>query len=242
MDRLVFLSAASSKANFQKQDTLANNLANVSTPGFRAELQATRSVPVQGFGSSTRAYAVETTPGYDPTPGVVVGTGRNLDVALKGDAWLAIQGRDGTEAYTRNGSLDVSTEGFLTTRGGVQVLGDGGPIAVPLNSLVKIASDGTVTVRVGQDPPQAAGRLKMVVPEEPLTRGVDGLYRAPGGDLPASPTARLQDGALEQSNVNPVETMVGIIAASRQYEQQWKMVQSAQDDDKAASRLLSNNA
>ena len=100
----------------------------------------------------------------------------------------------------------------------------------------------TVTVRVGQDPPQAAGRLKMVVPEEPLTRGVDGLYRAPGGDLPASPTARLQDGALEQSNVNPVETMVGIIAASRQYEQQWKMVQSAQDDDKAASRLLSNNA
>lgn len=242
MDRLIYLSSASSKANLQKQDTLANNLANVSTPGFRAELQATRSVPVQGAGSSTRAYAVETTPGYDPTPGMVMGTGRNLDVAMGGNAWLAIQGRDGTEAYTRNGALDVSPDGTLSTRGGLTVLGDGGPLTVPPNAQVKVGSDGTITAKVGADAPQVVGRLKMVTPEQPLERGVDGLFRSNQGDLPADPQARLQDGALESSNVNPIETMVAMIAAARQYEAQMKIVQSTETDDKAATKLLSNSA
>src|SRR5436190_11093244 len=101
MDRMIYLSMSGAKATMQRQDTLANNLANVSTVGFRAELQAFRSVPVQGSGASTRAYALETTPGYDATPGTMATTGRNLDVALKGNAWLAVQGLDGTEAYTR---------------------------------------------------------------------------------------------------------------------------------------------
>jgi flagellar basal-body rod protein FlgF len=240
MDRLIFLSSASSKANYSKQDTLANNLANVSTPGFRAELQATRAVPVTGgYGASTRAYAVETTPGYDPTPGVTLGTGRNLDVAMGGQAWLAIQAPDGTEAYTRNGSLDMAQDGTLTTRSGLPVLGDGGPITVPLNASVKVGTDGTVTVRVGQDAPQVAGRLKMVSPEQPFERGVDGLFRSTQGALDADLNARLQDGALEMSNVNPVETMVGMIAAARQYEAQIKLVQNAETNDRTSSRLLS---
>src|SRR5512138_2754635 len=107
MDRMIYLSMAGAKATMQRQDTLAHNLANASTTGFRAELQAFRAVPVQGSGASTRVYALETTPGYDATPGPVTGTGRNLDVAMKGNAWLAVQALDGTEAYTRSGSLDV---------------------------------------------------------------------------------------------------------------------------------------
>src|SRR6476659_3352530 len=115
MDRMIYLSMSGAKATMQRQDTLANNLANTSTVGFRAELQAFRAVPVQGSGASTRVYALESTPGYDATPGVVSNTGRNLDVAMRGNAWLAVQALDGTEAYTRGGALDVAADGTLVT-------------------------------------------------------------------------------------------------------------------------------
>ena len=144
MDRMIYLSMGGAKASMQRQDTLAHNLANASTTGFRAELQAFRAVPVQGSGASTRVYALETTIGHDDSPGPVAATGRALDVAVRGASWLAVQALDGTEAYTRAGSLDVSADGTLVTRAGLQVLGDGGPIQLPANSEPSIASDGTV--------------------------------------------------------------------------------------------------
>jgi flagellar basal-body rod protein FlgF len=240
MDRMIYLSMTGAKATMQRQDALAHNLANASTPGFRAELTAFRAVPVLGDGASTRVYALESTPGYSAEPGAVQPTGRNLDVALKGNAWLAVQGLDGTEAYTRAGALDVDAEGLLVTTGGLTVLGDGGPITVPQNAQVQIAPDGTVSAAVGHSKPQPVGRLKLVTPESPLQRGEDGLFRAADGDLSADPNARLQDGALEGSNVSAVETMIAMIAASRQFEQQMKMVHAAQEKEQAAAKLLSN--
>ena len=239
MDRLIYLSMSGAKATMQRQDTLANNLANVSTVGFRAELAAFRAVPVQGSGASTRVYALESTPGHDDTAGSVTATGRNLDVAMKGSAWLAVQGLDGTEAYTRAGSLDVSSDGTLVTRTGLTVLGDGGPIQVPPNSDVQIAGDGTVSVKSADGKSTAVGKLKLVTPEAPLQRGTDGLFRAADGELPADANARVQDGALEGSNVSPVETMVAMITAARQFEAQMKMLQTAEGDEKAAAQLLS---
>ena len=239
MDRMIDLSMSGAKATMQRQNTLAHNLANVSTPGFRAELQAFRAVPVQGSGASTRVYALESTPGYDASPGPVMATGRNLDVAVKGDSWLAVQALDGTEAYTRGGSLDVSPEGTLTTRNGLAVLGDGGPIQLPANAEVMIGEDGTVSARVGNGRPTPVGRLKLVTSEVPLIRGEDGLFRGADGDLPADATARVQDGALEGSNVSSVETMVAMISAARQFEAQMKMMQTAKDDESAAAQLLS---
>ena len=239
MDRMIYLSMSGAKATMQRQDTLANNLANVSTAGFRAELAAFRAVPVEGSGASTRVYALETTPGYDATPGVVTGTGRNLDVALKGQAWLSVQGLDGTEAYTRGGSLDIGADGTLTTRGGLTVLGDGGPIQVPPNTEISIGGDGSVSARAANGRGSVVGRLKLVTPEAALTRGTDGLFRAAEGDLAADPLARLQDGALEGSNVSAVETMVAMIAAARQFEAQMKMLQTAEANEKAAAQLLS---
>ena len=241
MDRMIYLSMAGAKATMQRQDTLANNLANVSTAGFRAELAAFRAVPVEGSGASTRVYALETTPGYDATPGVVSGTGRNLDVAMKGQAWLSVQGLDGTEAYTRGGSLDVAADGTLTTRGGLTVLGDGGPIQLPPNTEISIGGDGSISARGANGRSAVVGRLKLVTPETPLTRGTDGLFRSADGDLSADPAARLQDGALEGSNVSAVETMVAMIAAARQFEAQTKMVQTADANEKAAAQLLSAN-
>jgi flagellar basal-body rod protein FlgF len=240
MDRMIYLSMSGAKATLQRQDTLANNLANVSTVGFRAELAAFRAVPVNGDGASTRVYALESTPGYDPRPGAVMATGRNLDVAVKGNSWLAVQGLDGTEAYTRAGAMDVSAEGLLVTRNGLTVLGDGGPINVPANSAISIGADGTISATGSNGKSSAVGKLKLVTPEGPLERGTDGLFRDPGGDLPADATARLQDGALEGSNVSSVETMVAMISAARQFETQMKMLQTAEADEKAAARLLSH--
>ena len=241
MDRMIYLSMAGAKASMQRQDVLANTLANVSTNGFRAELQAFRSVPVLGDGASTRAYALETTTGYNPDGGVVQATGRNLDVAMKDKAWLAVQGLDGTEAYTRAGALDVNAEGLLVLRNGLQVQGDGGAINVPPNTEVSIGSDGSISAKNAKGTSTTIGRLKLVTPEAALTRGTDGLFRAAEGDLPADASARLQDGALEGSNVSPVETMVSMIAAARQFEQQMKLLQIAQTQGQQSAKLLGNS-
>ena len=239
MDRLIYLSMAGAKATMQRQEVLANNLANVSTTGFRAELQAFRAVPVQGDGASTRVYALESTVGHNEQGGVVQSTGRPLDVAMKDNAWLAVQALDGTEAYTRAGALDVDAEGNLVTASGLPVQGEGGPITIPAGATPTIAPDGSVSAAVGNAPPQVIGRLKLVTAEAPLTRGTDGLFRAANGeDLAGDPNARLQDGALEGSNVSAVETMVAMISAARQFEQQMKALQGAEQRDQAGQRLL----
>jgi flagellar basal-body rod protein FlgF len=242
MDRMIYLSMSGAKAALQRQDVLANNLANVSTAGFRAELAAFRAVPVEGSGASTRVYTLESTVGANHQPGPVQATGRNLDVAMSGNAWLAVQGLDGTEAYTRAGALDVNAEGVLVTKSGLTVLGDGGPINVPANSEVSIAGDGTVSAKTANGRSASVGRLKLVTPESPsvLARGPDGLFRAES-ELPADTKARLQDGALEGSNVSAVETMVAMIAAGRQFEQQMRLMQTAEKQEQTASKLLSSS-
>src|SRR6185295_18597560 len=151
----------------------------------------------------------------------------------------AVQGLDGTEAYTRGGSLDINADGNLVTTSGLTVLGDGGPIQIPADNRVGIASDGTVSVTDVNGHSNSVGKLKLVTPEGPLTRGTDGLFRAAGGELSADPLARVQDGALEGSNVSAVETMVAMIAAARQFEAQMKSLTTAEGNDKVASQLLS---
>jgi flagellar basal-body rod protein FlgF len=238
MDRLIYLSMTGAKATMQRQEVLANNLANASTTGFRAELQAFRAVPIRGDGASTRVFALESTVGHSEESGVVQSTGRPLDVAMRGNAWLAVQALDGTEAYTRAGALDVDAQGNLVTATGLPVQGEGGPITVPPNAAVSISSDGNVSATVGNGRPEVVGRLKLVTAEAPLTRGTDGLFRGPDGDLPADPNARVTEGALEGSNVSAVETMVAMIAAARQFEQQMKVLQGAEQRDQAGQRLL----
>jgi flagellar basal-body rod protein FlgF len=243
MDRMIYLSMSGAKATMERQDILANNLANVSTNGFRAELAAFRAVPVQGTGASTRVYSLESTIGYNNEAGTIQTTDRSLDIAMKGNAWFAVQGLDGTEAYTRAGSLDVGSDGTLVTRNGLPVLSDGGPITIPPNSQISIAGDGTISAIGANGKNTPVGKLKLVTPDAPLDRGSDGLFRAADGNpLSADSNARLQDGALEGSNVSPVETMVGMIAAARQFEQQMKLLQTAEQNDQSATKLLSPNS
>jgi len=245
MDRLIYTAMTGANAAAHRQSVLSNNLANVSTNGFRAELSTYRAVPLRGEGATTRVFAVEATAGHRDAPGPAQRTGRDLDAMPQGNSWFAVQGLDGTEAYTRSGGFEVSPQGVLMTSTGLPVLSDGGsPIDVPPGADVSLGSDGTITAKAAGQPAQALGRLKLATPtpEDPLKRGDDGLFRTASGDpMPSDANARMLSGALEGSNVNPVECMVGMIAASRQFEQQMKLLQTAETNDKTASQLLSMN-
>ncbi len=249
MDRMIYTAMSGAQQSFNRQAIITNNLANVSTAGFRGQLEAMRAVPVQGAGAwDTRVSVMTTTPGTDFTPGPIEATGRDLDVALSGNAWLAVQDPAGGEAYTRQGDLQVNAEGMVTSAGR-PVIGDGGPIIVPLGSQVSIGADGTISAIGAGDQPNTlvdVGKLKLVTPpaNNRLVRGADGLFReldANGNPvpLPADATATLQTGALEGSNVSAVASMVDMISSARQYDMQMKVVQSSEDNAKQADQLLS---
>lgn len=243
MDRIIYTAMSGANAAAHRQAVLSNNLANVSTNGFRAELSTYRAVPVRGDGATTRVFATEATAGHLDQPGPAQRTGRDLDVMPQGKAWFAVQGLDGNEAYTRNGAFEVSPTGDLTTGNGLLVLSDGGaPINVPPGAQVSFGFDGTVSAKVAGLPPSVIGRLKLATPtpEAPLRRGDDGLFRAAGGDvLPNDANARLMVGVLEGSNVNAIEAMVGMIQTARQFETQMRLLQTAESNDRSASQLLS---
>ena len=245
MDRIIYTSMTGANAAAHRQAVLSNNLANVSTNGFRAEMTAFRSVPLQGQGSSTRVFSLETTSGHDEKAGPVQRTGKATDAMALGNAWFAVQGLDGLEAYTRNGGFEVSVDNMLVTGTGLPVLSNGGaPIDVPQGASISLGADGTVNATLPNQPPMQLGRLKMVTPDADnrLQRSDDGLFRAANGDVLANDdNARLLAGAVEGSNVNSVEAMVGMIAASREFEQQMKLLSTAETNDKTAAQLLSIN-
>ncbi|MEW6694058.1 MAG: flagellar basal-body rod protein FlgF [Pseudomonadota bacterium] len=246
MDRVIYTTLSGATAAMQRHQVIAHNLANVTTTGFRAELSTFRAVPLRGEGATTRVHALEATPGYLDKPGPMQNTGRPLDVAAVGRAFFAIQALDGTEAYTRAGALQVNADGALVGFNGLPMLDAGGaPLTVPPGAQVRIGRDGTVTAQVGAQAPQQIGRLKLVTPEagQKLVRGEDGLFRSPNGQpLPADENATLVDGMLEGSNVDPIQAMVDMIAATRQYEVQLRMLQNAEKNDQTAAQLLSLNA
>jgi len=247
MDRLIYTAMTGAKHVFMQQAGTANNLANASTVGFKAQEHRFRAVPVQGEGMPTRAFVVDASVSDVFDEGPVLFTGRNLDVAVSGRGWLAVQLPDGSEAYTRGGSLDVDVNGTLQTKAGYAVVGDGGPINIPPDNNIEIAPDGTVSVvpTTGNlNAASAIGRLKLVNPPEgDLVRGADGLFRLRNGQpAPADETVKLSSGTLEGSNVNVTDAMVNLISLSRQFEMQIKMLQTADTNAQRADQLLSLNS
>ena len=247
MDRLIYTAMTGAKHVFMQQAGTANNLANASTVGFKAQEHRFRAVPVLGEGMPTRSFVVDASVSDVFDEGLLMFTGRNLDVAVSGRGWLAVQAADGTEGYTRAGSLDVDANGQLVTKSGYLVLGDGGPLAIPPDNVIEIAPDGTVSVvpeTGGRNNTNAIGRLKLVnPPENTLVRGADGLFRTNNGQ-PADQdeTVRLTAGTLEGSNVNVTDAMVNLISLSRQFEMQVKMLQTADTNAQKADQLLSLNS
>jgi flagellar basal-body rod protein FlgF len=244
---MIYVAMTGAKHILDQQATVANNLANAATSGYRAAASAFRAVPVVGDGLQTRAFVVASTPGADFTPGVLQKTGRDLDVAIQGQGWFAVQLDDGSEAYTRDGSLQTSSNGMLQTRNGLNVLGEGGPIAIPPDMNITIAKEGTISLVPNIPPPNAVttvGRIKMVNPDpQQMVRGEDGLFRMRGGDsAPSDPGVRLAAGVLEGSNVNVIEQLIGMISLARQYDLQMKLLSSADSSSNQASQILNLRA
>ncbi len=243
MDRMLYIGMSGAKETLLAQALNNHNLANVSTTGFRADLSQARSMPVFGPGLPSRAYALSERPGIDFTPGPLQTTGRDLDVAIRGRGFIAVQAPDGSEAYTRAGDLSISPEGLLVTGTGLPVLGEGGPITVPPAQSIAIGSDGTLSiVPLGQaaNTQAAVDRIKLVDPPlEELEKGEDGLFRGPdGATYPADAAVTLVSGALEGSNVSPAQALVRMIELSRQFELQVKAMKTAQENDEATARLM----
>ncbi len=241
MDRLIYTAMTGAKHAMEQQAATAHNLANINTTGFRAQLNSFRAVPVVGEGLPTRAFVVDATVGSDFRPGVIQQTGRELDVALQSQGWLVVQAADGGEAYTRNGSLQVNESGLLQTREGLPVMGDGGEISLPPGGQIAIAKDGTISIRSGAGEMTSAGRIKLVnPPEDQLVRGEDGLFRQKdGGAAEVDNRVVVVSGALESSNVNPVNEMVDMIAQARLYDMHMKLLQNAEQNAAKADQALS---
>ncbi|GIK86625.1 MAG: flagellar basal-body rod protein FlgF [Burkholderiales bacterium] len=248
MDRYIYLAMTGAQQLLQQQAVAASNLANASTSGYKAETTAFRVAPlVGGAGMPTRAYGVTSTTGADFAAGTVQPTGRALDVAIEGDGFLAVQALDGTEAYTRNGSLAISPDGELRTRGGLAVVGEGGPIVVPPDAAIAIGRDGTVSATSeadGTSTVTVVGRLKLVnPPTSSLARSGDALFRLRGGGAAdADPAVVVTAGALESSNVNAVSAMVDMINLARQFDLTMKLLQHADANEQRATQLIGGNA
>lgn len=246
MDRLIYTAMTGASQAFTRQAGVANNLANASTTGFRAMEHRFRAVPVLGTGAPTRAFVVDASVANVFDQGPMMATGRPLDVAVQGAGWIAVEGANGAEAYTRAGNLQVNVNGQLQTASGLNVLGDGGPIAIPPDNNITIAPDGTVSAIPLFGTPNnvnVVGRIKLVnPPENQLVRGDDGLFRVQGG-APAEvdENVKLAAETLEGSNVDPVDSMVSMISLARQFETQIKMLQMADADANKASQILSMN-
>jgi flagellar basal-body rod protein FlgF len=243
MDRMIYTAMTGAKHILDQQATTTHNLANATSTGFKAQVDAFRAVPVIGQGLPTRTYVVDATTGADFNPGTIQHTGRDLDVAVQGKGWLAVQRPDGSEGYTRNGSLKVSENGVLQTSSGLNVMGDGGPISIPPDVTISIGKDGTVSTISNNTlpgPSNIIGRLKLVNPEESnLKRSEEGLFVTSDGSQPAEDAnVTVVGGALESSNVNVVDAMVNMISLARQFEMQMKLVQSAENNANKAGQLF----
>ncbi len=246
MDRALYVGMTGASQILQAQAVVAQNLANVSTNGFRGDEYAFTAAPVDGPGFPTRINAVAQSSGFSTETGAVTQTGAPLDVSVRGDGWLAVQAKDGTEAYTRAGDLHLTPDGSLVTATGLPVLSDGGPISIPPADTVSIGTDGTITVvpqGVGAKGAGPVARLKLVnPPAAQLVKGADGLVRLKNGTTaPADAAVLVQSGSLESSNVNAPRAMVEMIELSRLFDMQTKLMSATDQNEQSSQKLLSPN-
>jgi len=243
MDEMIYIAMTGAKQTEYAQAINSNNLANISTTGFRADLHSFSSSPIEGPGVDSRVNAVVDSYGTDMSHGPIMNTANSLDIAIQGDGFIAVQAPDGSEAYTRAGDLRVNPGGLLATGAGHLVIGDGGPVALPPNVSLLIGGDGTISVQpLGSGPETLtiADRIKLVNPDPTLMRkGEDGLfYFDDGATADADASIKITAGALEQSNVNVAMTLVNMIELARQYEMQVNLIKTSEENADAAAQMM----
>ncbi|WP_242119125.1 flagellar basal body rod protein FlgF [Sphingomonas lacusdianchii] len=246
MDRLVYTAMSGLRGHMASQATIANNIANGSTIGYRADKVDFEQLLLKGKNGEleSRSPSSEEVRDMDRRAGAILATGRPLDIAVEGDAWIAVQGPDGTEAYTRRGDLQITAAGTLETGDRLPVMGVGGPITIPPAQSINITADGRVMVVPQGSPPgtpdQEVGQIKLVsTAGSDTVKGIDNLLHVRGGGaLPGDMTAKVRGGALEQSNVNMTQALVDMIENQRSYEVQAGMLKQAKEMDESSANLM----
>jgi len=244
MDKVLYVAMTGARENMLAQQVHANNLANASTTGFKADLEQARAMRVIGEGLESRVYSMSERPATNTLPGTMIQTGRALDVAVGANDWIAVRAADGSERYTRSGELNINTAGLLVTGSGLPVIGNAGaPVLIPPADQITIGNDGSVTIL-----PQGSDSSELVVIDQikvataqrgDLFKGDDGLMRTDDLlPLPASQSASMRSGYLESSNVNAVAELTSMISLSRQFEMQVKIMNKADENSQTASRIL----
>ena len=243
MDRLIYTALSGMRASMDQQRVLANNMANARTPGFREELMQRTPITLESNQLEVRAQQSAIVTGARMGAGELVETGQMLDIAVTGDALIAVQAPDGSEAYTRRGDLAVLPSGLLVNGAGHPVLGASGPVSVPLTGKLSIAEDGAVMVSDAAQPdapPQEVARIKLAGWQgSPIAKGLDNLFRVQGGGiLPVDEAARVNPGFLEQSNVKSTAVLVEMIEAQRLFDMRTKLLGTAKELDEQGSSLM----
>jgi flagellar basal-body rod protein FlgF len=243
MDRLIYTAYSGMTGSTVRQRVIASNMANAQTIGFRAEMLTTTPMTLKGPSLEARAMTDGEVRGSSMAQGSLIETGKPMDVALTGDTMLSVQAEDGTEAYTRRGDLSISAGGVLQNGDNRPVIGEGGPITVPLGSKVTISPDGGVNVsnpEAPDQPPQNVGRIKIAsTTGTAIDKGLDGLFRVTGGGvLPQDEEAKLMVGSLEQSNVDPTRILVEMVEAQRLFDIRTKVISQAREVDESSSALM----
>ena len=247
MDRLIYTAYSGMTGSTVRQRVIASNMANAQTIGFRAEMLTATPMTLKGPSLEARAMTDGEVRGASMAQGTLISTGKPLDVALTGDTMLSLQAEDGSEVYSRRGDLAVSAGGVLENGDGRPVIGENGPITVPLGSKVTISPDGGVSVanpEAPDQPPQLVGRIKIAsTTGSRIEKGLDGLFRVPGqngqpGVLPQDEEARLMVGSLEQSNVDPTRVLVEMVEAQRRFDMRTKVVSQAKEVDESSASLM----
>lgn len=244
MDKLLYISMSGAKENLNATALRANNLANSKTTGFKADIEQARSMQAYGEGMPTRVFSLTERPTQDFSQGAMMTTARDLDVAIQGEGWFVVESNDGSPALTRAGSLQIDNAGMLRNAAGQLILGDAGPIALPIPlDQIKIGNDGVITVHPRGAPAnvrEEAGRLQLVNPDKKnLMKGEDGLFRhKDGSEFENDGAISIASGMLEGSNVNAVSEMVDLISLQRQFDMQVKMMKTAEEVDSSQDRLL----
>ena len=254
MDRLIYTAVSGMNASMMRQRMIASNMANAQTIGFRAETMRftpqTLTTPGEGGNLEVRSMTSGAVKGASMRAGSLSQTGRELDLAMAGDAMLTVQAPDGGEGYTRRGDLSVSATGVVQNGDGLTVIGENGPITVPLGSRISIGPDGAVMTSNPQtpdQPPVKVERLKLASWRgSQIEKDLSGIFRVPGengtfGVLPLDEDARVMTGALEQSNVDPSEVLVEMVEAQRLYDMRTKLVATAKELDEGGAQLMRIN-
>ncbi len=245
MDKLVYISAVAAKSALQRHENVSNNLANVSTPGFKSQLMAFQSAPLKSSeGLASRAFSMETTVGFDDAEGSLQQTGRSLDLAIQGKGWFTLQTANG-EGYTRSGHFQTNADGVLVNSSGLSVVEEGGgEIVIPAGFRFDVSDEGVISgVDPGQNEIVRLGRVKLVNPaKDDIERSDDGLFRLKSGqDADSDQAVRLASGYLESSNVNAAGAMVDMISTQREFEANLKMISLAEENSKRGDSLLGLN-